>query len=125
MKTTVRIILKGEKPKSWNTYWAGVHWSARKRERDRVHMLVRAEIDPETAAIFDVPVHIWINAYFKDKRSQLDSPNVVNKPYIDALEGWYIKNDKPENVAYVTTGSFIDKRRPRVEIEIRPIEIPF
>lgn len=121
---TVRIILKGEKPDSWNKYNTGVHWSKRKAETDRVHQIVRTAIDPDKAKIFDVPVHIHITAWFKDGREQLDAWNIYSKPYVDALQGWYIEDDSPKHVPYGTAGSFIDKRRPRVEIEIRPIEEP-
>ena len=118
----VKLVLPGEKPKSWNAYWSGVHWTKRKKERDRVHWLVRSMIDPNTAHIFDVPVHIHINAFFENKRLQLDAGNIANKAYIDALEGWYIESDKPEFVRFVTTGSFIDKESPRLEIEIIPLD---
>ena len=117
----IKLVLEGERPKSWNAYWSGVHWTKRKQERDRVHLVVRAMIDPNKTYMFDVPVHIHINAFFEDKRLQLDAGNIANKAYIDALEGWYIENDKPEFVRFVTTGSFIDRERPRLEIEIIPL----
>ncbi len=119
----ITLVLLGEKPKSWNEYWSGVHWTKRKKERDRVHWLVRSVIDPDKAKIFDSPVHIYIYAYFKDKREQLDSPNIVNKPYIDALEGWYIVNDKPEHVPIVSTSSLLDRENPRLEIKIFPLDL--
>jgi len=120
----IKLVLPDEKPKSWNEYWSGVHWTKRKRERDRIHLVVRSVIDPNKAKIYDVPVRININAYFKDKRVQLDAGNIANKAYIDALEGWFIVNDKPEYVRFVQTGSFIDRENPRIEIEIIPITKP-
>jgi hypothetical protein len=42
----MKIILNDEQPISWNSLYAGKHWTHRKREADRVHMLVRAAIDP-------------------------------------------------------------------------------
>lgn len=119
----VRLILKGERPQSWNKHWAGTHWSLRKQERDRVHATVRAEIDPDTAAIFENPVKITISAWFKNR--PLDSPNICTKPYIDALQGWYIEDDGPAYVPVVESASYIDKRRPRVEIEIEELVVPF
>lgn len=118
----VRLILMKERPDSWNKYNTGVHWRKRKAEVDRVHQMVRAEIDPDEAFIFELPVHITITAWFKNR--PLDSSNLYNKPYIDALVGWYIEDDDPKHVPLVTTGSFISKQRPRVEIEIRSIEPP-
>lgn len=120
----IRIVLVGENPASWNKYWAGVHWTKRKADRDRIHLLVREQIDPETAKMFDVPVHIHINVWFKNKVVQLDAQNICNKPYIDALQGWYIEDDGPDHVPYFTSASFIDRRRPRLEIEIHPLEQP-
>jgi len=115
----IRLILAGERPQSWNKHWAGTHWTKRKKERDRVHMLVRSEIDPDNAVIFNSPVEITINVWFKSR--PLDVFNIVTKPYVDALIGWYIVDDSPDHVPVTHTGSFIDKRRPRMEIEIKPV----
>lgn len=117
----ITLVLPGEKPKSWNEYWSGVHWSKRKKERDRVHWLVRSVIDPDKARISIWPVHIFIDAFFKDKRAQLDAGNIANKAYIDALEGWYIIDDRPKHVPMVTTSSHVDRENPRLEIVILPI----
>lgn len=118
----IKLVLPDEKPKSWNEYWSGVHWTKRKRERDRVHWLIRSVIDPNKASVIEQPVHILITAFFKDRREQLDAPNIVNKPYIDALEGWYIKNDTPQFVPMVTTASYVDRDNPRLEIDIIPLD---
>ncbi len=115
----VRIVLKDERPLSLNKFWAGVHWSKRKEYADRVHLLVRAAIDPKEISIFTEPVNITITAYF-DKRP-LDCSNVLGKPYEDALIGWVIENDSPKYVSSFTTKSRIDKENPRLEILIEPI----
>lgn len=120
----VRIILKGERPKSWNKYWAGVHWRKRKADRDMAHMTVREAIDPDKTFIFEVPVEITVNVWFKNR--PLDVWNVVTKPYIDALIGWYIVDDSMEYVPTAHTNVYIDKKNPRLEIEIKPVELaPF
>jgi hypothetical protein len=118
----VRLNLKGERPDSWNGYWAGMHWTKRKAARDRVHMVVREQIDPDKAKIFDVPVHITIITYFKNRPK--DAPNVCTKPYIDALIGWYIEDDDIKHLPKVTSEAYIDKRSPRMIIEIEPIKEP-
>jgi hypothetical protein len=41
--------------------------------------------------------------------------------YEDGLIGWLIKDDKPEFVRSMTTVSLIDRKNPRVEIEIREV----
>ena len=117
------IILQEERPQSWNTFWAGAHWRKRKAERDRVHLVVRASIDPDKATIYQGRVDIVITAFYDitGRKKQIDSPNVCNKPYIDALIGWYLTDDGTDFVRRVTTESLIDNDRPRVEIEIIPI----
>ena len=118
METT--LILPNERPMSWNEMYAGLHWSARKAEVDRVHMLVRASIDPDWPT-YKKPVAITITAYFKAKRGQLDASNIAAKLYEDGLIGWLIVDDKPEFVRSMTTVSLLDKNNPRVEIEIREV----
>lgn len=119
----VRLILKGERPTSWNKYWAGTHWSVRKQERDRVHATVRAAIDPDKTFIFDNPVKITVSVWFKNR--PLDCFNICTKPYVDALIGWYIEDDSPAFAPITMVASYIDKRRPRLEIEIEELTVPF
>lgn len=119
----IRIILKGERPQSWNKHWSGQHWAKRKEEADRVHTLVRAEIDPDEARVFEFPVRITVSCWFKSKAQ--DAGNICTKPYIDALIGWYIHDDSQYYVPEVVTRSYIDKRRPRLEIEIEELVVPF
>lgn len=117
---SVKLILPDEKPISWNKMYSGRHWSERSAEAKRVHMVVRAALDPEWA-IFDVPVAITVTAYFKNKRVQLDASNIAAKFYEDGLIGWLITDDKPAYVQSMTTVSLLDRSNPRVEIEVRAI----
>jgi len=119
----VRIILDGERPQTWNKYWSGQHWAVRKADADRVHMLVRAAIDPSKAFIYDNPVKITISVWFKSHPQ--DAPNICTKPYIDALQNWYIEDDNPKFLPRVEAASYVDKRRPRLEIEIEELIVPF
>lgn len=112
----VRLVLEGERPISWNQYYAGKHWSVRQAEAQRVHLAVRAEIDPDQAKIFGNRVDIIITTYF-DQRPY-DSCNVPIKVYIDGLKDWYIKDDDIKYVRSTKSVVEIDRRRPRVEIEI-------
>lgn len=116
----VLIVLEGERPLSWNKYWSGMHWSKRSAEKERVKMLVRAEIDPN-CQMFDQPVEIRVKAFFKGR--QQDCSNICVKPYEDALIGWLIKDDSPNYVQRVTTESHKDNKRPRIEIEIVKAEV--
>lgn len=112
----VLIVLEGERPISTNDYYTGKHWSNRHTETKRVKLLMREQIDPNTAQMFEGRVDITMTAYFKGNTQ--DSGNVSAKPYIDALIGWYIKDDGIKYVRWVSTQSCKDNDRPRVEIEV-------
>jgi hypothetical protein len=116
----IKLILNGERPMSLNDIYAGVHWTKRKAEADRVHLLVRQAIDPDTCKVADELVDIVVTVYFKNR--PLDASNIFAKLYEDALKGWLITDDSPEYVSSVTTRSRIDKTQPRVEVEIVPAE---
>lgn len=111
-------MLEGEQPMSWNKMYAGLHWSDRKAEADRVHLAVRVAIDPDEP-MFDKPVAITVRAYFKNKSVQLDASNVPAKLYEDGLIDWLIKDDSPQYVRSMTTVSLLDRQNPRIEIEIK------
>jgi hypothetical protein len=111
------LTLPGEKPTSWNEFYSGGHWGKRNKEADRVHLAVRAALDPNHG-LFENPVAIIVRAYFANKRTQLDASNIPAKFYEDGLIGWLIVDDTPEYVRSVTTVSLLDRDNPRVEIEI-------
>lgn len=112
------IILENHRPKSWNEFWSGKHWSKRNEWGHVIHALVRGNLSPDSV-IFDKPVSITVMAYF-DKHPQ-DSSNICTKPYIDALIGWLITDDSPKYVPSVTSESYVDKLNPRVVIEVKEI----
>jgi hypothetical protein len=111
------IVLEGERPPSWNQLYEQRHWAARMRMVRRIHAAVRAEIDPDIDP-YDVPVDIRLTAYFA--RRPLDPDNLPAKIYIDGLRPWVIADDSPRCIRSVTTCSRIDRRRPRIEIQISP-----
>jgi hypothetical protein len=109
------IVLPGERPCSWNKFNTGVHWTKRKKEVDRVHMVVRAALTGDETP-YTHPVDIQFVAYF-DKRP-LDASNIYVKPYEDALKGWLIVDDSPKYVRSVKALSAISRQNPRMEIII-------
>jgi Holliday junction resolvase RusA-like endonuclease len=115
----VLVVLEGERCVSWNTYYAGAHWSARTRETNRVKMTVRAHLTGNETP-FDCPVNIIVTAYFKDHPQ--DPDNIAAKLYLDALKGWLLYDDDRRYVTSVTTMSKVDKDNPRVEILVTPVE---
>lgn len=117
-QTDTLIILDGERPISWNAFYAGAHWHQRKAEADRVHWLVRGHLDPD-GPTYDSPVVITVTAYFD--KSPMDASNICAKLYEDALKGFVLVDDSPDYVDSVITRSRTDKQRPRVEILISPV----
>lgn len=116
----ITLTLEGEQPISWNKMYAGLHWAKRKAEADRVHLAVRVALDPDWP-MFVKPVVITVRVYFKNKRIQLDASNIAAKLYEDGLIGWIIQDDSPQYVRSMTTVSLLDRKNPRVEIEITEV----
>jgi Holliday junction resolvase RusA-like endonuclease len=112
---SITIIIPGERPMSWNEMYSGGHWSKRSKEKNRVKMLVRAHMDPNVRP-FQLPVDITVTTYFGQR--PLDADNIADKFYIDALCGWYITDDTRQFVRSAKTISELDKKNPRIEIEI-------
>lgn len=113
------VVLEGERPTSWNAYYSGSHWSQRHAEAKRVHMLIRAYIDPDDP-MFTCRVDIQTIVYF-DKQP-LDPCNITDKLFIDGFIGWWIKDDDRRYVRTVSTRSELDKENPRVEITFTPVD---
>lgn len=126
--TERKMVLEGERPKSWNEYYSGKHWSVRNREAKRVHTLVRSMIDPDDRP-FDAPVAVTFTVYY-DKNPQ-DSTNILDKLYEDGMlakggfsDGYrsWLWDDDPEHVVSTTTIPRVDKDNPRVEIILRTVD---
>ena len=113
----MKIIINNERPKSWNEYYAGKHWSIRATEAERVHQLIQYM---SKKGIFVGQVDIVMTVYFKNR--PLDADNIASKFYIDGLKGRVIEDDNPKYVRSVKTVSLVDKENPRVEIELMEVE---
>lgn len=120
MNQPITLVLDDEQPISWNQYYSGKHWSKRNAEVKRVHMLVRSVIDPDWPA-FDCLVDIEVTVYFKNNKIRLDASNIPAKLYEDGLVGHLLRNDNYACVRSMKTVTLLDRDRPRVEIEIKPI----
>lgn len=84
------LRLEGERAQSWNKYYAGAHWTKRRREAERVHALVMSAVADYAAAYwhsvvtgFTEPVEVSVIARYKSKPVDVD--NVMVKLYIDGL----------------------------------------
>ena len=111
----VTLVLDGERPPSWNKAYAGQFWAKRKAEADRIHLAVRAAIDPDWP-LFEGQVDITVTAVF-DKQP-LDADNIPAKLYVDGLKGWLLADDDLAHVRSVRTVALVDPARPRVEITV-------
>ena len=114
-----KLIIPNERPKSWNDFYSGMHWKARKDYAEMIHGLVRSYLDPNDP-IFECRVDILVMVYFD--KYPYDPCNIPAKLYIDGLHGWWIKDDTREFVRRETTQSEIDRDNPRIEITATPVE---
>lgn len=118
------LTIPDERPISWNTFYAGGHWSKRKAEKDRVWLAVRAAFPPDVVNGNGWPaqtrVQIHITAYVKS--SPMDADNVCTKLYVDALKGLVIPDDDGKWVETVVPRVKIDKANPRLEIKVLACE---
>jgi len=119
MKLT--ITLPGERPTSWNKFYAGSHWTKRKAAKDQAALTVRQALPPQVINgegwPASAPVRITVTAYMTGQL--LDVDNVCTKLYIDALKGWVINDDGPAHVTAVTpVVRRADKGHARVELVI-------
>jgi hypothetical protein len=113
----MKIILKNERPMSWNKLYAGTHWTKRNAEAERVHSLIYLSLSRSQRVPFLEKVNIFITVYFKNR--PFDSDNIADKFYIDGLKhANVIQEDDLRYVGMTATRSEVDKNNPRVEIEI-------
>ena len=111
------LVLSGEKPVSWNLLWSSKHWTVRQKLAQEVHARGRAALDPEIEPP-PLPVDVTVVAY--QKGTPMDPDNILAKPYLDGLKGWWLRDDSPDCVRSVRLFSQVDKNNPRVEIILIP-----
>jgi hypothetical protein len=112
--TYQKIILSGERPKSWNVL-KRLHWAKWQNEVDRCKWLILEAIRP--SAPINEPVDITVTVYYAGRPH--DASNVPAKLYEDGLvAAGILHDDAPRYVRSMTTKPRIDKNHPRVEIEI-------
>ena len=96
----MRIFIKDYKVPSWNTLYAGMHWSKRKEMADIAHMVVLEAVGGKQDP-FPRPVTIKIEAHMK---RPIDPDNVCAKLLIDGLKhAGIVKDDTHEYISSVTT----------------------
>ena len=84
----------------FNKYWAGVHWSQRKKDADYWHALVRSELRRQgiKPRIAKRPVQV---TFWHNDRLDADNHAAVGKMILDALKGVLIADDNRQHVTGV------------------------
>lgn len=118
MAEPLHICLRGERPKSWNELKRLDRWRWQD-EVDRVKLIMRAAL-PAMPPVYTGRVDIAVVAYFRGKA--FDSDNIPAKLFIDGLINLVIPDDSPRFVRRVSTESRIDRKHPRIEITLTPVE---
>lgn len=119
---TSTLVLEGERPLSWNKLYAGLHFRQRADYAAAKHLQVVAAVREQFGIVTPVArrVRLTVRAYFD--HHPMDASNICAKLYEDGLvAAGVLFDDSPQYVAAMTTESYIDKRRPRVEIEITEV----
>lgn len=112
------IKLEGERPVSWNKYYAGRTGWQRQEESHRVADLMA--VTCPSGPMFECPVNILVEVGF-DKRPY-DPDNICVKGYIDGLKGRLIANDTIKEVKSITIVASKTKE-PYVMIFVSPWRI--
>lgn len=102
MTPILTITLPDVCPPSWNKFYAGMHWAARKQLADDAHVLIRASL-PDDWQDIDGPVELRYDAY--QMRPQ-DADNLASKLYTDGLvRAGVLASDDWRHVRAVTTAT--------------------
>lgn len=122
----MKIILPGCRAPSWNKIYSSPHWTVRRDLAAEAHSEVYSALNSmgihplSGKNLFRQRVDINLVAYY-DKRI-VDADNCCAKIFIDGLKGIIILDDSPKYVRRVSTQCEIDRKNPRLEIEILPID---
>lgn len=77
---------------SMNAYYAGKHWSVRKRDADFWHMMVRSCMEEQ--CVRRVPFKRPVIITFKwNDRMDIDNHAIMGKMIVDAMKGRVIEED--------------------------------
>lgn len=100
MTFKVNLKVTGKKYGS-NTYYAGVHWTKRRRVAEEVHELVLYSLMEQGIKrnIFKSPVEIGFKF---NSRLDIDNHGFLVKMLIDGLKGYLIEDDNRKYVKKIT-----------------------
>lgn len=75
-----------------NAYYAGKHWSARKRDAEELHWLARSAM--RRAGIRERMFQAPVDVIFRwDDGLDVDNHAVLGKAFVDAMKGYILRDD--------------------------------
>jgi Holliday junction resolvase RusA-like endonuclease len=113
------ITIKGQVPSKSNGYRIGGNRLYKTVDLKEYEVSFEWQIRKHLGETISVPFEIWIDVYFQSNRSDLDNSAKV---ILDCLQNCgMIANDRLCSVLVMR--KHIDKLNPRIEFEIKPIDI--
>lgn len=84
-----------------NAYYAGKHWSARKKDADELHMIARSAMNRAGIKnrLVKVPVQVQ---FFWDDNLDIDNHAAIGKAVLDSMKGFIIPDDNRKWVKKVS-----------------------
>ena len=83
-----------------NAYYAGKHWSARKRDAEELHWMTRSAM--RRAGIRERTLRNPVEITFRwDDRLDIDNHAVIGKAIVDGMKGYILQDDNRRYVRRV------------------------
>lgn len=126
----VKLVLKGERPKSMNEFWSGMHFRDRSKYAKLCHQLVKIESSNQLGHDFTIDDHDYplfaIYVAHRKGRRKMDWSNVLIKPYEDGLvQSGVLGEDNPDYVVGGARFIVMDADEDKLEIiYCKPQEAP-
>ena len=114
----MEIVIDNYKCPSWNTFYAGVHWTKRKKKADEIHSLVFGIVHNIKKKVYKLPVKIEIDIHYKDRRRR-DPDNACIKPFIDGLvQSGILKDDSSKEIEEISIRLRTEQKEDKITINI-------
>lgn len=97
----VSFVIKLRPTAEWGmnaVYSQRKHWSARKRQAEMVHLMVRAAIRQQVRPVKQFPKPVIVTIWF-NSRLDVDNHGFLSKLIIDGMKGLLIEDDDRKHVA--------------------------
>lgn len=116
----MKLILKDFRPPTWNSFYAGKHWSVRQKKAKEIQDYICAEIKNhkfEPIELNGKKARFIFGCYLKGKG--IDADNICVKPIIDGFKlAGIIEDDKPAIIEAIEVASFAKCMRDELVIDL-------